>query len=244
MTEGAGALRRQLRASSLRGTAGQLLRLALGLQKLRCCFAQDAAWDGQVEEIDTKALVRLRRRFPEAQIFLWQSAFPENFLQQLQQPLAFVEARPPAVIQIGSVSLTFHLRLFTVSDDSFFDKQHPHRRLLLKLDMSVQQGGILYPGGAPGPPESSRLCGEGHRWACACRHAEESAELPFFCSLRECFLRPAWRAARVLLHKERPLLHRCHEVNGEVLQLTAPLRLALCVYRADDDEGPDEPEDL
>ena len=34
---------------------------------------------------------------------------------------------------------------------------------------------------------------------------------------------------------------RCQELNGELLPPLSALRVALAVYRADDDEGPDEP---
>lgn len=39
----------------------------------------------------------------------------------------------------------------------------------------------------------------------------------------------------------KPFRCRCHELNGENLPSLSPLRVVLAVYRADDDEGPDEP---
>lgn len=111
-----------------------------------------------------------------------------------------------------------------------------------------------------------------------------SHELAFHSILSLGFLRPAWRDPRVLLHKQRPLVHRrrhltdptsvqccflsccsmmfhwlrfntfiiitffiiilfgrCQELDGEHLPHISPLRAILAVYRADDDEGPDEP---
>eukprot|EP00913_Durusdinium_trenchii_P032124 g30082.t1 len=175
--------------------AGDALRLRLAAPHVAGNGLTDA-WDGDAKMLNLKAIFALRRRFPEAQLFLWQTSFSSDAFHGLCEPLA---------------------------SESYFDPARPLRRLLLKLDLQTQQGAILWPAGAPGPPESRHLCGEGHRWACVC------------------FLRPAWRDPRVLLHKERPLVHRCQELNGELLLPSGPLRVALAVYRADDDEGPDDP---
>lgn len=239
--EAGDALRLRLQPARVSGHGLNLLSLARSLEKLRCRFLD--AWHCDSQQLRLKAVFEMRRRFPDAQLFLWQTSFPSDALEQLNKPLASVSATPAATLRIGSVTLTLNLRLFTVSE-SFFDPVHPLGRLLLKLDLQVQQGSTLWPAGAPGPPESRYLCGEGHRWACVCRDADlrdDGPALPFFCSLKECFLRPAWRDPRVLLHKERPLVHRCQELNGELLPPLGPLRVVLAVYRADDDEGPDEP---
>ncbi|CAK9105076.1 unnamed protein product [Durusdinium trenchii] len=237
--EAGDALRLRLAAPHVAGNGLTVLSMARSLEKLRCRFLD--AWDGDAKMLNLKAIFALRRRFPEAQLFLWQTSFSSDAFHGLCEPLASVNASPPAILRIGSVTLTLHLRLFTVSE-SYFDPARPLRRLLLKLDLQTQQGAILWPAGAPGPPESRHLCGEGHRWACVCCAAELGVEAePLFCSLKECFLRPAWRDPRVLLHKERPLVHRCQELNGELLLPSGPLRVALAVYRADDDEGPDDP---
>eukprot|EP00434_Breviolum_minutum_P023642 symbB.v1.2.020853.t2/scaffold1711.1/size185425/16 len=224
--EAGDALRLRLQPARLQGANLSLLSMARTLEKLRCHFLD--AWSSDSQQLNLKAIFQLRQRFPEARLFLWQTSFPSDTLERLMKPLASVSATPPATLRIGSVTLTLHLRLFTVSE-SFFDPKRPHRRLLLKLDLQLQQGSTLWPAGAPGPPESRYLCGEGHRWACVCRDADGGAaglpELPLFCSLKECYLRPAWRDPRVLLHKERPLVHRCQELNGENLPSLSPLRL-------------------
>ncbi|CAE7241831.1 unnamed protein product [Symbiodinium natans] len=231
----------------LRGSSGQLQAAARALETLRCRFLlADATqapglWDGAVSDLDLHAVGNCRKRFPEALLFLWQTSFAPDALAMLDRPLANVESLPSARLRIGAVELTVRLNLFAVSE-SFFDAARPHKRLLLKLGLEVQRSTAGVAGSRP--EDFEQICGEGHRWAIVCRHAEKDATLPMFCSLRECFLRPAWRIPSVLVQKERPLQHRCQEINGEEVSpdtLASPLRLLLAIYRVDDDEGPDEP---
>jgi len=238
-------LRTRLGTPRLKGSVPAIFGLGRLLRTVGCCFLRgddlSSGWDGEVSAVHANIVRQVRLRFPEAQCLLWQTAFSEIALKKLSEPLAVVDAEPAATVRIGTVALTLTLQLTCVSA-KFFDAASPQRKLLARLKMEVDNRGVFWPGGAPGP-DGQQLCGEGHRWACVCQTAEEHSAVPLFCSLKESYLRPAWRNPRVLLNLTRPHLHGCESLDGETLgkALTQPQRLILSIYRCDDDEGPDDP---
>jgi len=241
LSEGAAALlRSRLGAEGLGGCASSIFRLGHTLEALQCNFV--SAWDGQAGAANIGALLKAKKRFPEARQFLWQTSFPPDAFDSLTAPLAAVDAAPAATIRIGTTTLKMSLRLMCVSE-RFFDEARPLHRLLAHLELEVDHGPVLYKGGMPGP-EGHTLCGDGHRWAIVCQSAEDSASVPIFCSLRESFLQPSWRHPQLLARSGRAILDRCEPIDGESLgtHLGMPFRLLLSIYRTEDDEPPDEPE--
>eukprot|EP00747_Dinoflagellata_sp_TGD_P018293 gnl/TRDRNA2_/TRDRNA2_126398_c0_seq2.p1 gnl/TRDRNA2_/TRDRNA2_126398_c0~~gnl/TRDRNA2_/TRDRNA2_126398_c0_seq2.p1 ORF type:complete len:320 (+),score=47.11 gnl/TRDRNA2_/TRDRNA2_126398_c0_seq2:66-962(+) len=258
---GAVLLRTWLRAPGLLGSPNQIRACATALAVLRCNFMTKdspigdlsavSVWDGPASSIaeggnDWHQLRKLRQRFPEAVLRLWQTSFPEGAAALLNKPLASAETVPAAEIRVGTAVIKLSLVLKCVAE-AYFNPAAPLRSLLAQLSLTIaHDDGLVWPGGVPGP-EGNTFCGVGHRWCCVCLAVEEDGPLPgLFCSLRESYLRPCWRDPRVMSACERSLLHWSFNVNGEHLDgrfAEMPLRLALALYRTDDDEGPDEPED-
>lgn len=232
-------LKSRLGANYITGPTPSLLRLCHHLDMLHCSFV--SRWDGRADSINLDVVKTARHRFPEAVRFLWQTCFPAPEIENLSSPLAFVESDPPAVIEIGTTTLRFSLRLMCLAR-RFFDPQSPRKKLLARLEMKVDHGPRLWPGGKPGE-NGHTLCGDGHRWACVCQNVETNPYFPIFCSLRECYLRPAWRNPQVLAHYDRQLLQRCEPLEWDrvVDHISKPLRVLLSIYRVDDDDGPEEP---
>lgn len=240
--DGAALLRARLGAPSLVGSASDFRCLSALAGRLHVAFglvdgvAGLSNWDGAAKDISMQGLARLRDRFPEALIFLWQTRFPPDALVALSAPQSWVTAEPCLELRIGTATVKLSLRLLCVAEP-FFQQDAPLSSLLARLELDVDHGNRIWPGGSPGP-NGHEICGDGHRWSCMCTTIETGG-VDLFSGVRESYLRPCWRDPRIMKTMERPMQHSCHALNGETTDLAQPLRLALIIYRTDCDEGPD-----
>eukprot|EP00930_Biecheleria_cincta_P085871 TRINITY_DN7523_c0_g1_i1.p1 TRINITY_DN7523_c0_g1~~TRINITY_DN7523_c0_g1_i1.p1 ORF type:complete len:290 (-),score=58.86 TRINITY_DN7523_c0_g1_i1:131-1000(-) len=221
----------------LRGTAAELLSVGCSLKALQCGFSAGTPWGSLAGQLQLSRLEQLRAKLPQALLVLNEVVMAGS-LSSLTQPLASVSSNE-LTIAAGTdlVKLKLCLQCFA---EGYFDAEKPLEKLMMGVSMSVEYS-----------PESmsSSQCQEiyesGHRWACICMSVEErSPEPSFFCSVKESYLRPAWRDRRLRGKVGRTLLSAPQELNAQQLNGELTWRVVFALYRTDDDEGPESECDI
>lgn len=221
----------------LRGTATELLRIGCSLKALRCDFSPGTPWSSSAGQLQLSRLEQLQAKLPQALLVL-NEAVMAGSLSNLTHPLASVTSNE-LTIAAGTdfVKLKLCLQCFA---EGYFDAERPLEKLMMGVSMSVEY--------SPESMSSSRcqdMYESGHRWACVCMSVEEHLPEPsFFCSVKESYLRPAWRDQRLRGKIGRTLLSAPQEVNGQQLNEELTWRVVFALYRTDDDEGPESECDI
>lgn len=221
----------------LRGTATELLSIGCSLKALQCDFSPGTPWGSSAGQLQLSRLEQLRAKLPQA-LFVFNEVVMAGSLSSLTHPLASVTTNE-LTIAVGTdvVRLKLYLQCFAIG---YFDAEKPFDKLMMGVSMSVEY--------SPEGMSSSR-CQEmyesGHRWACICMSVEEHPPEPsFFCSVKETYLRPAWRDQRLRGKVGRNLLSAPQELNGQKLNEELTWRVVFALYRTDDDEGPESECDI
>lgn len=221
----------------LGGAATELMKTGCSLKALQCGFRPGTPWGGSAGQLQLSRLEQLRAKLPQALLVLSEVVMAGS-ISSLTHPLASVTSNE-LTIAAGPdlIRLTLFLQCFAAG---YFDAEKPIEKLMMGVGMSVEYGLESGPSS-----QCQDMYESGHRWACICMSIEEHPPEPsFFCSVKESYLRPAWRDQRLRGKVGRSLLSAPQEVNGHHLDEKLTWRVVFALYRADDDEGPESEHDI